>query len=81
MILLPPQELKPGLRALFDTSRPTIPRAFAVLDGQIAGQILTDDPIRPTWGAVRELTFGTLYLTDTTRRAGAWHKVHFRRCE
>jgi RimJ/RimL family protein N-acetyltransferase len=62
MIQLTPKQLTPALRALFDPSLPTMPRAFNVLDGRIAGQILTDDPAHPSWAAVREATFGTLYL-------------------
>jgi RimJ/RimL family protein N-acetyltransferase len=39
-----------------------MPRAFNVLEGITHGQILVDDPNRPTWAAVRENAFGTLYL-------------------
>jgi RimJ/RimL family protein N-acetyltransferase len=62
MIQISPQHVTPALRALFDPDMPTMPRAFSVLEGHIVGQIITDDPDRPTWGAVRETTFGTLYL-------------------
>jgi RimJ/RimL family protein N-acetyltransferase len=62
MIQIAPTEVTPALRALFDLDMPTMPRAFSVLDGHITGQILTDNPDRPTWAAVREATFGTLYL-------------------
>jgi RimJ/RimL family protein N-acetyltransferase len=51
-----------ALRALFDVGQPLALRCFAVLDGSIRGQIWTDDPARPTWGAVQEAAFGTLFL-------------------
>ena len=62
MLDLTAECVTPALRALFDPGMPTAPRAFAVLDGDAAGQILTDDAARPTWGAVREAAYGTLYL-------------------
>lgn len=60
--LLTPSEVTPAITALFDLSRPTMPRAFTVFDGIIRGQIVVDSPARPTWAAVRETTYGTLYL-------------------
>src|SRR5262245_43945049 len=65
MIHISPAQVTPALHALFDPDMPTMPRACAVLDGHITGQIMTDDPDRPTWGAVRSRTFGTLYLGGT----------------
>src|SRR5215213_10304152 len=62
MLYLTADQATPALRALFDPDMPTMPRAFSVLDGHISGQIVTDDPVRPAWAAVREATFGTLYL-------------------
>ena len=38
-----------------------MPRAFNVLEGLTRGQIIVDDLVRPTWAAVRETAFGTLY--------------------
>ncbi|MBX3001303.1 MAG: GNAT family N-acetyltransferase [Caldilineaceae bacterium] len=55
-------QVSPQLRDLFDVSQPMAIRCFAVLDGSIRGQIWTDDPIRPTWGAVKEAAFDTLFL-------------------
>lgn len=52
----------PRLRSLFDPGMPAALRCFAVLDGTTRGVILADDPARPTWAAVREAGFGTLYL-------------------
>ncbi|NJO83037.1 MAG: GNAT family N-acetyltransferase [Blastochloris sp.] len=36
----------------------------------MAGAIVTDDPQNPTWAAVREAPYGTLYLGGTVDRAG-----------
>jgi hypothetical protein len=55
-------QVAPSLRALFDVDQPVAIRCFAVLDGSIRGQIWTDDLARPTWGAVQEAGFGTLFL-------------------
>jgi hypothetical protein len=62
MLYLTASEATPALRALLDPDMPTMLRAFGVLDGHISGQIITDDRVRPAWVAVREATFGTLYL-------------------
>ena len=59
---IPAHQVSPPLRALFDVGQPVALRCFAVLDGSIRGQIWTDDPARPTWGAVQEAAFGTLFL-------------------
>jgi RimJ/RimL family protein N-acetyltransferase len=62
MLSLTADRVTPALRALFDPDMPTMLRAFGVLDGHIYGQIMTNDPVQPAWAAVREATFGTLYL-------------------
>lgn len=59
---IPAQEVSLPLRALFDVDQPLAIRCFAVLDGSIRGQIWTDDLAQPTWGAVQEAAFGTLFL-------------------
>jgi RimJ/RimL family protein N-acetyltransferase len=59
---IPAHQVSSALRALFDVGQPLALRCFAVLDGSILGQIWTDDPARPTWGAVQEAAFGTLFL-------------------
>ncbi len=59
---IPAQEVSPPLRALFDVGQPVAIRCFAVLDGSIRGQIWTNDLAHPTWGAVQEAAFGTLFL-------------------
>jgi L-amino acid N-acyltransferase YncA len=56
------QEVSPPLRALFEVSQPLAIRCFAVLDGTIRGQLWTDDLAQPSWGAVQEAAFGTLFL-------------------
>ena len=55
-------QVSPSLRALFDVGQPLAIRCFAVLDDAIRGQIWTDDLAQPTWGAVQEAAFGTLFL-------------------
>lgn len=62
MITLTPAGVTPELLARFDRDQPTMPRALAVLAGITRGEILADDLVRPTWAAVRESTYGTLYL-------------------
>jgi GNAT superfamily N-acetyltransferase len=61
MIELRPDQVTPQLRALFDPRLPAGFRCFAVLDGTVVGRVLTDDPYQPTWGAVQEGAFGTIY--------------------
>ncbi len=61
-IPIPAHQVSPSLRALFDMNQPLAIRCFAVLDGAIRGQIWTDDLAQPTWGAVEEAAFGTLFL-------------------
>jgi len=55
-------DVNSNITTLFDITRPTMPRAFNVLEGVISGQILVDDPTNPTWAVVREATYGTLYF-------------------
>jgi RimJ/RimL family protein N-acetyltransferase len=62
MVPMPAHQVSPQLRALFDEGQPLAIRCFAVLDGSIRGHIWTDDLARPTWGAVQEPAFGTLFL-------------------
>jgi RimJ/RimL family protein N-acetyltransferase len=52
----------PAITALFDATKPTMLRAFTVLEGTSHGQILVDDMRQPTWALVRDPTYGTLYL-------------------
>ena len=59
---IPAHQVSPPLRALFDVRQPLAIRCFAVLDGSIRGQIWTDDLVQPTWGAVQEAAFDTLFL-------------------
>lgn len=62
MITIAPHEVTPVILDLFDFTRPTMPRAFNVLEGLNRGQILVDDPTRPTRAVVREGLYGTLYF-------------------
>ena len=54
--------MTPDLLALFDIHKPTMPRAFNVLEGLNRGQILVDDLEHPTCAAVRDGMYGTLYF-------------------
>ncbi|MEO7909877.1 MAG: GNAT family N-acetyltransferase [Roseiflexaceae bacterium] len=74
MIEVGSAQITPELRALFDPRMPAGFRCFAVIAGDAAGRIFTDDPIRPTWGAVQEGAFGTVYpagALDPLR----WHQL------
>ena len=69
MISITPDQITPPMMALFDITRPTMPRAFNVLEGVTRGLILVDDLDAPTWAAVRENAFSTLYLGGQIDRA------------
>lgn len=56
------EQVTPEILALFDITKPTMPRAFNVLEGLNRGQILVDDPARPTTAVVRDGMYGTLYF-------------------
>jgi RimJ/RimL family protein N-acetyltransferase len=80
MISITHHEVTPAIKDLFDITRPTMPRAFHVLEGITRGQIVLDDPDRSTWAAVRETAFGTLYLGGQVDKALLESLVnHFRK--
>lgn len=62
MQTLATEQITPAVRALFSTGDPAALRAFAIMDGDAAGEVITDDPANPAWGIVREAGFGTLFL-------------------
>lgn len=68
------RQVSPQLRALFDEGQPVAIRCFAVLDGSIRGRIWTDDLAQPTWGAVQEAAFNTLFLGGQPN-AGLVHQL------
>lgn len=70
MLQLSADQASPNLRALFDLHDPAGIRCFAVLEGDSAGRIFTDDPAKPTWGIVQESAYGTVYLGGTLTAAG-----------
>ena len=74
MIQIAPDQVTPQLRALFDPHLQAGFRCFAVIADDTAGRILTDDPIRPTWGAVQEGAFGTVYPGGTLA-ASTWNRL------
>lgn len=62
MLTITTVEVTPAISALFDITKPTMPRAFNVLEGTTHGQILVDNVAQPTWAIVRDPIYGTLYL-------------------
>ena len=48
--------------SLFDLTKPTMPRAFNVLEGVTRGDILVDDLTNPRTAVVHEAVYGTLYF-------------------
>ena len=56
------EQVTSEILALFDATKPTMPRAFNVLEGVSRGQILVDDPTRPASAVVRDGMYGTLYF-------------------
>jgi len=56
------EEVTEGLRGLFDKNEPASLRCFAVLEGNAAGRILTDNPANPSWGIVQETFERSIYL-------------------
>lgn len=62
MVSLNADQITTEIIRLFDPDKPTMPRAFNVLEGLNRGQILADDPVHPTWAVVRDVIYGTLYF-------------------
>jgi RimJ/RimL family protein N-acetyltransferase len=69
MIQVPPSQVTPQLRELFDPDTPASLRCFAVLDGQSAGQVWFDTLPSPNLGIVCEAAFGSLYFGGTSDAA------------
>jgi RimJ/RimL family protein N-acetyltransferase len=51
-----------NILSLFDFTKPTMPRAFNVLEGVTRGDILVDEFENPTLAVVHEAVYGTLYF-------------------
>ena len=80
MVSITPGQITPTITDLFDITNPTMPRAFNVLESITRGQILVNDLEHPTWAAVRENAFGTLYLGGPVTGALLESLIlHFRR--
>lgn len=62
MISITYEQVTPRLLSLFDLTKPTMLRAFNVLEGLNRGHILVDDPLQPTWAVIRDAIYGTLYF-------------------
>jgi GNAT superfamily N-acetyltransferase len=73
------EQVTPAILSLFDFGRPTMPRAFNVLEGVTRGQILVDDGEYPVCAVVREAVYGTLYFGGRVTAATVASLVqHFR---
>lgn len=62
MRTISPHELTPAIASLFDMTKPTMLRAWNVLEGTIRGEIVVDDRSEPEWAIVRDPIYSTLYL-------------------
>ena len=62
MIEISQSEVTRQLRSLFDPNVPNSHKCFGVLDGDVLGIILTDNPSNPTWGLVREAGLGASFV-------------------
>jgi RimJ/RimL family protein N-acetyltransferase len=62
MLTIAHSHVTPAVLSLFDPAKPTMPRAYNVLEGVASGQILVDDVNHPAWAVVRESTYSTLYF-------------------
>jgi RimJ/RimL family protein N-acetyltransferase len=62
VIQLNATQVTPALRALFNPPVPSHMRCFTVLEGSIVGDIWTDDAENPSWGIVRETSFGSTFI-------------------
>src|SRR4030095_10672087 len=62
MLEITPHEVTTEILSLFDITKPTMPRAFNVLEGTMRGQILVDKASHPEWAVVRDGVYGTLYF-------------------
>ena len=62
MIEISQSEVTRQLRSLFDPNLPNSHKCFGVLDGDVLGIILTDNPSNSTWGLVREAGLGATYV-------------------
>jgi GNAT superfamily N-acetyltransferase len=79
LIEITQEEVTPEILALFDITKPTVPRAFHVLEGVNRGQILVDDMNRPSSAVVRDGMYGTLYFGGKINAAQVASLVqHFR---
>jgi hypothetical protein len=62
------EQVTPEILALFDITKPTMPRAFNVLEGLNRGQILVDDPEQPTSAVVRDSIMAHSTLAEISAR-------------
>ena len=73
------EQVTPEILALFEINKPTMPRAFNVLEGLNRGQILVDDLTKPPSAVVRDGLYGTLYFGGSVGKPQITSLVqHFR---
>lgn len=70
------EQVTPEILALFDITKPTVPRGFNVLEGVNRGQILVDDLKRPFAAVVRDGMYGTLYFGGNVNSSQVTSVVH-----
>lgn len=66
LLSIAPEQVTAEILSLFDITKPTMPRAFNVLEGLNRGQILVDHPAYPSTAVVRDAMYGTLYFGGNT---------------
>ena len=64
-----PSQVTPAIKSLFLPSDPASVRCFAVLAGQAAGKIFTDNPEDPSWAVLQEAAFGSIYMAGLLQPA------------
>ena len=64
MIRIDPRHITPHLMSLFPVDDPASHRGQAVLNGDLAGDILIDQMPQPKWGLIREAGGGTTLLSQ-----------------
>ncbi len=62
LITISSHQVTQNILSLFDFTKPTMPRAFNVLEGVTRGDILVDNLLNPTAAVVHEAVYGTLYF-------------------
>jgi GNAT superfamily N-acetyltransferase len=62
LVRLDPDRIGPRIERLIPMDAPARPRALAVIDGVLAGEVWADDVADPSWTVVIEKADGTVYV-------------------